>query len=99
VLGALASFCKPGARLHIVLNTRIFDDPVPLEVRDLPEVTPEYARETLAPAFGRAGLRIEVAEWMDADKVAAIGTTWAKRLSHRKPPRSVLLEAIAKESS
>jgi hypothetical protein len=30
---------------------------------------------------------------MGADEVAAIETTWAKRLSHRQPPRSVLIEA------
>jgi hypothetical protein len=35
---------------------------------------------------------------MDADEVASLGTTWAKRLSHRKPPRSVLIEAtVTKE--
>ncbi|MEX2227031.1 MAG: class I SAM-dependent methyltransferase [Dehalococcoidia bacterium] len=93
VLDALASFGTPGARMRIVLNTRIFDDPVPLEARDLPEVTPDYARETLAPAFERAGMRIGRAEWMDADEVATLGTTWAKRLSHRRPPRSVAVYA------
>jgi 16S rRNA (adenine(1408)-N(1))-methyltransferase len=93
VLGALASFGAPGARLRIVLNTRIFDEPMPTEARDLPEVTPEYVRETLTAAFERAGMRIERAEWMDADEVATLGTTWAKRLSHRRPPRSVAVYA------
>jgi 16S rRNA (adenine(1408)-N(1))-methyltransferase len=93
VLDALASFGAPGARLRIVLNTRIFDEPVPIEARDLPDMTPDYARDTLAPAFERAGMRVERADWMDADEVASLGTTWAKRLSHRKPPRSVVIEA------
>jgi 16S rRNA (adenine(1408)-N(1))-methyltransferase len=92
VLGGVASLAKPGAAVRVVLNTRIFDDPVPLEARDLPELTPEYARETLAPVYERHGLRLIEARWMDADEVAALGTTWAKRLSHRSPPRSVYLE-------
>ncbi len=93
VLSAIASLATDGATLRIVLNTRIFDDPVPLDVRDLPDVTPDYVRETLAPAFARHGIEITEARYMDADEVAAIETTWAKKLSHRHPPRSVLIEA------
>jgi 16S rRNA (adenine(1408)-N(1))-methyltransferase len=93
VLAGLASFASEGASLRVVLNTRIFDDPVPVEAQNLPELTPEYALETLAPAYARHGIEITAARWMDADEVAAIGTTWAKRLSHRTPPRSVLIEA------
>jgi len=94
VLDRLASFAVPGARMRVVLNTRIFDEPVPAEARDLPEVTPDYVRETLTAAFERAGMRIEGAAWMDADEVATLGTTWAKRLSHRRPPRSVVVDAV-----
>jgi 16S rRNA (adenine(1408)-N(1))-methyltransferase len=92
VLGALASLARDGAMLRIVLNTRIFDDPVPLDVRDLPEVTPDFVREMLAPAFARHRIAIRESRFMNADEVAAIETTWAKRLSHRRPPRSVLIE-------
>jgi 16S rRNA (adenine(1408)-N(1))-methyltransferase len=81
------------------LNTRIFDDPVPVEARDLPEVTPDYARDTLGPAFQRAGMPMTRADWMDADEVATLGTTWAKRLSHRHPPRSVIIEATVEPQS
>lgn len=93
VLGGIASLGRAGAAVRIVLNTRIFDDPVPLDVRELPEVTPAYVSETLGPAFERNGLHGVQSRWMDADEVAAIGTTWGKRLSHRSPPRSVLIEA------
>jgi len=94
VLGGIASFARAGATVRIVLNTRIFDDPVPIEVRDLPEVSPEYVMGTLGPAFARNGMRVVESRWMDADEVAAIGTTWGKRLSHRAPPRSVEVVAI-----
>lgn len=96
VLSGVASFAREGSALRIVLNTRIFDDPVPLDAQNLPEVTPEFVRETLVEAYGRRGIIIENARWMDADEVAAIGTTWAKRLSHRSPPRSVLIEAVVR---
>lgn len=94
VLDGIASLAREGAELRIVLNVRIFDEPVPADLRDLPEVTPDYTRHTLAPAYARHGLEIRSSRWMDADEVAAISTTWAKRLSHRAPPRSVLIEAV-----
>ena len=92
VLAGVASLAKHGATVRIVLNTRIFDDPVPNDVRDLPELSPEYARDVLGPAYAAAGLRI-AARWMDADEVALIGTTWAKKLSHNRPPRSLCIVA------
>ena len=91
VLAAIASLGRDGARVRMVLNTRIFDDPVPLEARDLPDLTPEYADETLARAFAATGMRIDEARWLTPEEVAALGTTWAKRLSHRSPPRSLLI--------
>jgi len=94
VLDGLASLAKDGAALHIVLNTRIFDEPAPVEARGLPELTPEYARETLAPAYAQHGIEIIGARSMDADEVAALPTTWAKRLSHRAPPRSLCVEGV-----
>ena len=45
---------RDGASIRIVLNTRIFDDPVPIDVRDLPEVTPEYVSRTLVAAVRSA---------------------------------------------
>jgi 16S rRNA (adenine(1408)-N(1))-methyltransferase len=94
VLRAIASLGREGAAVRIVLNTRIFDEPVPIEARDLPELSPEYAFAVLAGAFAGAGLRLDEARWLEPDEVAALGTTWAKRLSHRSPPRSLLIEAM-----
>ena len=96
VLAGLASLAMDGATLRIVLNTRIFDDPVPLDVRNLPDVTPDYVGEALTPAFARHNITITETRFMDADEVAAIETTWAKKLSHRHPPRSVLIEATVR---
>lgn len=93
VLAGIASLARAGASLRVVLNTRIFDDPVPVEVRGLPDISPDYVREALAAAYARHGIEIAGTRWMDADEVATLGTTWAKRLSHRSPPRSVVIEA------
>jgi 16S rRNA (adenine(1408)-N(1))-methyltransferase len=92
-LAAVAGFGRDGASVRIVLNTRIFDDPVPVDVRDLPEVTPQYVESVLAPRYEAASLRIADTRELDADEVAALGTTWAKRLSHRAPPPSMLITA------
>lgn len=96
VLAGLASLATDRATLRIVLNTRIFDDPVPLDVRNLPDVTSDYVRETLAAAFAQHSITITETRYMDADEVAAIETTWAKKLSHRHPPRSVLIGATVR---
>lgn len=94
VLAGIAALCAPAARVRIVLNTRIFEEPVPVEARDLPEATPDYATARIAPALRRFGLRVTDVRWMDPGDVSRLGTTWAKRLSHRNPPRSVVIEAV-----
>jgi 16S rRNA (adenine(1408)-N(1))-methyltransferase len=93
VLSGIASLGRPGAVVRVVLNTRIFDDPVPIEARDLPEPTPDYVRAELTPLYAACGLRIDEAREFDGDELLALGTTWAKRLSHRRPPPSVYIEA------
>ena len=40
VLEGLASLATDGCGLRIIVNTRIFDDPVPVDARDLPEPHP-----------------------------------------------------------
>ncbi len=66
VLDGVASLARDGAALRIVLNTRIFDDPVPLDLRDLPELTPDYVTSTLTEPYARHGIRITEARFMAA---------------------------------
>lgn len=93
VLGNLSRLAKSGATLRIILNTRIFDDPVPLDVQGLPEVTEEYVAATLTPAYLHHGFRIDAARQLSPEELLDLGTSWAKRLSHRMPPPSFLIEA------
>jgi 16S rRNA (adenine(1408)-N(1))-methyltransferase len=99
VLRAIAGVAREGAEVRIILNTRIFDDPVPIEAQHLPEVTSAYVESHLRAPFDAAGLRIVDARWFEAEEMMAIETTWAKRLSHRAPPRSVLIRAIREEAA
>ena len=60
VIEAIARLANPGAIVRIILNTRIFDDPIPLEARDLPDVTPGHLRLTLTPKFAYHRIAIDV---------------------------------------
>ena len=86
VLAGIAMLCKPGATITALLNTRIYADPVPLEARDLPDLTPEYVRADLAPQLAAAGLVVVQAGQLPPEELRALPSTWAKRLSHRTPP-------------
>lgn len=94
VLGNLAKLAADDAHLRIVLNTRVFDDPVPLDVQGLPEVTLVYAQTVLVPAFSRHGFTLTDARFLAPEELIDLATTWAKRLSHRSPPPSFLIEAV-----
>ena len=87
VLGSLARIGRPGARLWIVLNNEIFEDPVPLDAAELPEATVDYATTELKPLYARAGIRLEEVRFLDEDEVKRLRTTWSRRLAHGRAPR------------
>lgn len=99
VLGNLACLAADDAHLRISLNTRVFDDPVPLDVQGLPEVTIGYAETVLAPAFSRHGFTLTEARFLAPEELIDLATSWAKRLSHRSPPPSFLIEARRRRPS
>lgn len=94
VLGNLARLAVKDASLRIILNTRVFDNPVPLDVLGLPEITVAYAETVLRPAFSRHGFTLTEARFLAPEELIDLATTWAKRLSHRSPPPSFLVEAV-----
>ena len=87
VLASLARIARPGARVRIVLNNEIFEDPVPLDAAELPEATVDYALTELEPRYARAGIHLEEARLLDEDEVKRLRTTWARRLAHGRSPR------------
>jgi 16S rRNA (adenine(1408)-N(1))-methyltransferase len=89
VLDAVARTCSPGARFLVTLNLHAWRPPVP-EVGGAPEPTPESAAEQLAPAYARAGWRLESAEYLDGPAITALGTSWTKRLGASRDTLAVL---------
>lgn len=85
VVGGIAALGRPGAAVSIVLNGEVWGDPVPVEARDLPEPTVALVEEDLAPAWAALGLRVTGARWLSAAEVAAVPTTWARKLAHGRP--------------
>lgn len=95
ILCGLRALGRPGVALRVVLNAEIWGDPVPIEVRDLPEVTPTYVLDVLAPRYERAEIRVERVWHLDRSEVTAVRSTWSKKLQHgRSLPRFVGMEAV-----
>lgn len=93
ILEPLAAVGKPGAEYTITLNLRVFSNPVPIEVQDLPEVTADYVNTQLIEPYRLAGLEITDARLLNRDDLDTLRTTWARRLSHERPPPSIEIKA------
>jgi 16S rRNA (adenine(1408)-N(1))-methyltransferase len=90
VLDGLRRLGHPGTGFRAVINAEVWGDPVPIEARDLPELTPERATAELAPRYAEHGIGITDARMLDDAGVRALRSTWAKRLaSSRALPRFV----------
>ena len=92
VLDGLRALGHPGTSFRAVVNAEVWGDPIPLEARDLPELTPERATSELAPAYSGHGIRIDDAVLLDERGVDAVRSTWARKLAaSRTLPRFVEL--------
>ncbi len=79
ILNALARLAKPNATLTMLFNYNIFDDPVPLELRDLPAFTLATV-DSLMLHYAAAGLMLVERAIVGADVIQTIPTLWAKRV-------------------
>jgi 16S rRNA (adenine(1408)-N(1))-methyltransferase len=93
VLANIARVARPGAPLDVYLNTAVFEDPVPLDVRDLPEVTLDYISQELVPRYAAAGIYIQDARLVGKEGMQAIPSLWARRLAFGKAPQTVHIQA------
>ena len=89
VLRAVAAHCRPGAPFLVTLNLHAWRPAVP-EVGDTSEPTPESALADLAPAYARAGWTLTEAAYLGPDELAALGTSWTKRLGSSRTALDVL---------
>lgn len=74
----LRKLARLGAPLRVVVGTDIWRDPVPRDVRGLPELTSRYVDETLADRLAEHGWK--VTEFRDADP-EEVPSSWARRLA------------------
>jgi 16S rRNA (adenine(1408)-N(1))-methyltransferase len=81
-----------GAALTVTVGTSIWRDPVPREIRELPELTPAYVGAALDPRIATFGWRLETATVTGAaattDGDAAAGGTGGERTTAGRPPAS-----------
>src|SRR6266508_2372963 len=86
---------RAGAALDLVLNAEVWEEPVPLEARDLPRLTVDYVGATLAPRFHARGIEIRQVGRLAREEIERLPSTWARRLSHgREHPNFVHVEAV-----
>ncbi|MFJ8228477.1 16S rRNA (adenine(1408)-N(1))-methyltransferase KamB [Streptomyces sp. NPDC094448] len=89
ILEGLARACAPDASFLITLNLHAWRPAVP-EVGDHPEPTGESAFTDLAPVLDRAGWRLDEAKYLDAEEIAALSTSWTRRLNSARDQLDVL---------
>jgi 16S rRNA (adenine(1408)-N(1))-methyltransferase len=85
VLGGLRALARPGAALQVLVGTDIWREPVPVEIRPLPELTPARVSGPLARPLRRAGWTGASARYLDEQELRAAGSSWSKRLSTARP--------------
>jgi 16S rRNA (adenine(1408)-N(1))-methyltransferase len=96
VLSGLRAVAKAGAPLEISIGTSIWRDPVPLEIRDLPELTPEAVTSTgLADRLAALGWQVTDVRLVPHTDLDTISSSWARRLGSGATETVLHLRAVA----
>lgn len=95
VCGGLRALARDGATLDVTIGTSIWREPVPVALRDLPELTPDRARAELSPRLATAGWALDEARLVGGDELEASASSWARRLDARGDERVLHLRAHA----
>lgn len=87
VLRGVVSLAKPGGVVRIVFNGEVWEESTPQRLAGVAPVTVDDARRVLVPAYRGFGVEVERVVVMQPEEVAALGSTWARRLaaSHAAP--------------
>jgi 16S rRNA (adenine(1408)-N(1))-methyltransferase len=100
VLSGLRAVAKPGAPLEISIGTSIWRDPIPLEIRDLPELTPETVVSAgLADRLAALGWEVADVRLVPHTDLDTISSSWARRLGSGATETVLHLRAIAVDPS
>jgi 16S rRNA (adenine(1408)-N(1))-methyltransferase len=96
VLSGLRAVAKPGAPLEISIGTSIWREPVPLEIRDLPELTPETVVSTgLTDRLAALGWEVGDVRLVPHTDLDTISSSWARRLGSGATETVLHLRAVA----
>jgi len=96
VLAGLRAVAKPGAPLEVSIGTSIWRDPIPLEIRDLPELTPESVDSTgLADRLAALGWQVTDVRLVPHTELETISSSWARRLGSGATETVLHLRAVA----
>ena len=93
--GACESIVHPSVDpAELVLNAEVWEEPVPVEARDLPRPTVEYVASELAPRLAERGIEVRRVGRLARGEVDRLPSSWARRLSHgREHPNFLRVEA------
>ena len=95
VCRGLRRLATPTGRLEVTVGTSIWQDPVPRQLRDLPELTSQYVEEVLTDRLAGHGWRLTDSTWLPGTEMARLSSTWARRLSGARPEVIARLTAEA----
>jgi 16S rRNA (adenine(1408)-N(1))-methyltransferase len=96
VCGGLRAVAREGAPLDVAIGTSIWRDPVPLDLRDLPELTPATVESTgLADRLAALGWRVTEVRLVPHTELDRISSSWARRLGSGASETVLHLRAVA----
>ena len=91
----LVALARDGATLDLVLNAEVWEEPVPVEARDLPPLTVDLVTGSLAPSYRARRIEVRWVGRLAREEIDRLPSTWARRLSHgREHPNFVHVEAV-----
>jgi 16S rRNA (adenine(1408)-N(1))-methyltransferase len=95
VCTGLRATAHDGAPLDIAVGTSIWREPVPIDIRDLPELTVDYVEEELAKRFALHGWKVTEARLVPHTELDRISSSWARRLGSGATETVMHLRCVA----
>jgi 16S rRNA (adenine(1408)-N(1))-methyltransferase len=84
VVGSLERVSAPGAAVELLLTYDLRYEPEMMDELGLPELTLEYLKQSLTPAYERHGIAVCHIDFLGNDAVRRLPLDWARRLTHAR---------------
>ena len=82
-----------GSALHIYLNYDLKYEPVEMERKGLPELTPEFVTDKMIPSIQSFGFQLKDWEFMRNEEVTSLPSTWTRKLAYGRERSTLRIEA------